>query len=395
MSCSPSIATAANHQRMRAASIFVAAVSILVVGVQPVFIGLLADRLGLSLAQQGWMMSVEMCGSVVGTLLVATWAKHWGARRLCGVMAALLAVLTLLTGFTQDYVVMLALRGLAGAAAGALYAQAVYILGRMPGQDRSYGMLLLLQTALFGVMATTLPLLAGYAGFMGAMLALIFWYLLATVVCQFLPHQVGAAEVMHAPVGDMGPTAFGVAALAGMLCLQVAIYAVWGFIDSIASTDGLSSVEIGWAVGIGLLGGLPGAALPSVLGKRCGRLPMILLGSFCVALAVWLLGQGVKSGEQLAGVVFVMNFGWVLALSYYMAAVVSHDANGRLARLVSVVQVTSAAFAPTVLSLLLGDGGLSLIFSFSVGAVLLGGLLLTIVGLGISQRRQAMRTVIS
>lgn len=395
MSCSATIATAATLQRMRAASIFVAAVSILVVGVQPVFIGLLAERLGLSLPQQGWMMAVEMCGSVVGTLLVASWAKRWGARRLCGVMAALLAVLTLLTGLSQDYAAMLALRGLAGVAAGALYAQAVFILGRMPGQDRSYGVLLLLQTTLFATMATALPLLAERAGFMGAMLALTFWYLVAAVACRFLPHQVGAAEAMQTPVAEMGPSAFGVAALAGMLCLQVAIYAVWGFIDGIASADGLSSVEIGWAVGIGLLGGLPGAALPSVLGKRCGRLPMILLGSLGVALAVWLLGQGVKSGEQLAGVVFVMNFGWVLALSYYMAAVVSHDPSGRLARLVSVVQVTSAAFAPTVLSLLLGDGGLALIFTFSVGVVLLGGLLVTLVGLGIGQRRQAVRVATS
>lgn len=394
MSCSPSAATPAAHQRMRAASIFVAAVSILVVGVQPVFIGLVAERLGLSLSQQGWMMAVEMCGSVVGTLLVASWSRRWGARRLCGVTAVLLAGLTILAGLSQDYALMLGLRGLAGVAAGALYAQAVYILGRMPGQDRSYGVLLLLQTTLFAAMATTLPLLAEYVGFMGAMLALTFWYLLAAVACRFLPHQVGAAELMQAPVAEMGPTAFGVAALAGMLCLQVAIYAVWGFIDGIASADGLTSVEIGWAVGIGLLGGLPGAALPSLLGKRCGRLPMILLGSLCVALAVWLLGLGVRSSEQLAGVVFVMNFGWVLALSYYMAAVVSHDSSGRLTRLVSVVQVTSAAFAPTVLSLLLGDGGLALIFGFSVAAVLLGGLLVTLVGLGVGQRRQQVHVVI-
>lgn len=43
-----------HHSRAaRAACIFVAAIAILVVGIQPVFIGLMAERLGLSLPQQG------------------------------------------------------------------------------------------------------------------------------------------------------------------------------------------------------------------------------------------------------------------------------------------------------------------------------------------------------
>lgn len=395
MSCAQSSPLAGSFTLMRIAAIFVAAVSILVVGIQPIFIGLLAERLGLSLAQQGWMISVEMCGSVFGTLLVASLARRWGSRSLCATAALLLSGLTLLTAFSEQLFSMLVIRCLAGIAAGGLYAQAVYLLGRMPGQDRSYGFLLLLQTSIFALMAAVLPLLAAYAGFVGAMLVLALWYLLAAFACHFLPRHVGPVQASSAMLPDAGPASFGVAALAGMLCLQVAIYAVWGFIDGIAGGDGLSSIEVGWAVGIGLLGGLPGAALPSLLGNRCGRLPMILLGSLCVALAVWLLGAGVHSGERLAGVVFLMNFGWVLALSYYMAAVVSHDSSGRLTRLVSVVQVTSAAFAPTVLSLFLGDGGQALIFAFSVGAVLLGCLLAALVGLGLGYRRQQLRSVLA
>lgn len=394
MSCSQSTVAPATHQLMRAASIFIAAVSILVVGVQPVFIGLVAERLGLSLGQQGWMISVEMCGSVIGTLFAASLSRRWGSRTFCAVSAFLLGALTMLTGLAEHYASMLVLRCCAGIAAGGLYAQAVYMLGRMPGQDRSYGVLLLMQTAIFSVMAAALPMLSQAAGFIGAMLVLALWYFLACIACRFLPRRLEAEQTVQEAAADVGPASFGVAALAGMLCLQVAIYAVWGFIDGIAGGDGLSAIEVGWAVSIGLLGGLPGAALPSLLGNRCGRLPMILLGSLCVALAVWLLGLGVHSGERLAGVVFLMNFGWVLALSYYMAAVVSHDSSGRLTRLVSVVQVTSAAFAPTVLSLFLSNGEQTLIFSFSVGAVLLGGLLATLVGLGVGYRRQQLKGMV-
>lgn len=58
-----------------------------------------------------------------------------------------------------------------------------------------------------------------------------------------------------------------------------------------------------------------------------------------------------------------------------MAAVVTHDPDGRLARLVSVVQVSSAASAPTLLSLAMGSDGQGLIFTFSLVAVLFGGVL--------------------
>lgn len=53
---------------LRAACILIAAGSILAVGIQPIFIGLLVERLGLTLAQQSSVMSAEMCGSIFGTL---------------------------------------------------------------------------------------------------------------------------------------------------------------------------------------------------------------------------------------------------------------------------------------------------------------------------------------
>lgn len=376
---------------MRFASIFIAAISILVVGVQPVFIGLVADRLGLSMAQQGWVISVETSGAVLGTLLVNFFVNRLGSRILCSAATLAVGCLTLLTAIAEDYSVVLALRCLAGFAAGILYAQVVFLIGRMPGQDRSFGFLLLLQTALFAVMATALPIVAADFGFSATMVLLSCWYFLAFVACRFLPRGVDDKEAVEQRDIPVGPTSFGIASLTGMLCLQVAIYAVWGFIDSIAGADGLTSIEVGWAVGLGLLGGLPGAALPSLLGNRFGRLPMIIIGSICVAFSVWALAAGVKTGSELAAVVFLMNFGWVMALSYYMSAVVNHDATGRLTRLVSVVQVTSAAFAPTIISLFLGEGGHTLIFAFSIGSVMLGCFLAFVVGLGLGYLRQHVR----
>lgn len=379
-----------HHPRAaRAACIFVAAIAILVVGIQPVFIGLMTQRLGLSLPQQGSLIAVEMCGSVIGTLLVPLFAARLGNRLVCQCMAAALVLFNAAACLADAIGPLLALRLLAGMASGALYAQAVFALGRMPGPDRSFGLLLLTQTLVFALMAAVVPQLAERLGGGGALGAITGWFALAWWACGVLPRRLEVGEQVPSGPAACGSAAVGIAALLGMLCLQFSIYAVWGFVDGLAGEQGLDAAQVGWAVSLGLLGGLPGAGLPSLLGRRVGRLPMILIGSLCVALSVVLLARGVEQAAGLAGVVFLMNFGWVLALTYYMAAVVTHDSDGRLSRLISVVQVSSAASAPTLLSLVMGDDGQRLIFTFSLVAVLFGGVLQLLARM--TQRRPAGR----
>lgn len=379
-----------HHSRAaRAACIFVAAIAILVVGIQPVFIGLMAERLGLSLPQQGTLIAVEMCGSVIGTLLVPLFAARLGNRLACQSMAAALVLFNAAACLADALGPLLALRLLAGMASGALYAQAVFALGRMPGPDRSFGLLLLTQTLVFALMAAVVPQLAEHLGGGVALGVITGWFALAWWACGVLPRQLEVGEAVLSGPAACGSAAVGIAALLGMLCLQFSIYAVWGFVDGLAGEQGLDAAQVGWAVSLGLLGGLPGAGLPSLLGRRVGRLPMILVGSLCVALSVVLLARGVAHAAGLAGVVFLMNFGWVLALTYYMAAVVTHDPDGRLARLISVVQVSSAASAPTLLSLAMGSDGQGLIFTFSLVAVLFGGVLQLLARM--AQRRPAGR----
>ena len=73
-----------------------------------------------------------------------------------------------------------------------------------------------------------------------------------------------------------------------------------------------------------------------------------------------------------------MNFGWNLALSYYMSLVVTHDPSGRLTKLVGVVQVASAAAAPTLLSLIIEGNDRRSLFVLSAGAILVGCVLVIV-----------------
>ncbi|KUM44704.1 MFS transporter [Pseudomonas sp. EpS/L25] len=369
----------ANQNLVRAACILIAAASILVIGVQPIFIGLLTDRLGLTLAQQSWAMSAEMCGSIIGTLLYLPMIRYLGPRAITLSSALLLLVANAATASVTQLDPLLVLRGLSGLSSGILYSYAVYWLGSMSGQDRSFGILLLVQNALFSSNAVILPMMAEWQGFSGAIYYLTAWFVLVCCLCFCLPakHREERQPLTNEPWLS-GLSLVGVGSLLGMLFMQLSIYSLWGFVEGIGSDAGVTPVNIGWAISIGLLGGLPGAALPSVAGRHLGRVPMILTGSLAVLGAIYMLAMRIHSAADLMIAVFLMNFGWNLALSYYMSSVVANDPSGRLTKLVGVVQVASAAAAPTLLSLLIQGNDRHSLFVLSSGAILLGcGLVLS------------------
>ncbi|MDT3718270.1 MFS transporter [Pseudomonas oryzihabitans] len=372
----------ANQNLVRAACILIAAASILVIGVQPIFIGLLTDRLGLTLAQQSWTMSAEMCGSIVGILLYLPMIRYLGPRAITLSSALLLLFANAATASVTQLGPLLVLRGLSGLSSGILYSYAIYWLGRMSGQDRSFGILLLVQNALFSSNAVILPMMAEWQGFSGAIYYLTAWFVLVCCLCFCLPvkHREERQPVANEPQpsGLSGLSLVGVGSLLGMLFMQLSIYSLWGFVEGIGSDAGVTPVNIGWAISIGLLGGLPGAALPSVAGRHLGRAPMILTGSLAVLGAIYMLATRIHSASDLMIAVFLMNFGWNLALSYYMSAVVANDPTGRLTKLVGMVQVASAAAAPTLLSLLIEGNDRHSLFVLSSGAILVGcGLVLS------------------
>jgi MFS family permease len=371
-----------NNLAFRIACILIAGISILVVGVQPIFIGLVTEQWALSLGQQSAVMSAELCGALVGTLLSMRLALRFGVRRSCLVAALGLLLVNLMTASGGQFDTLLLLRFAAGMGSGLLYAHAVYCLGRISGQGRSYGMLLFFQTAIFSCVAACLPIVAEQWGFAWAIYFIAAWFVVVCVACAYLPAQHDSGGEFERVRPFTGVPLIGRFALIGMLCLQLSVYSIWGFIDGIGGDAGISPVNVGWAVSLGLLGGLPGAAVACVVGGRFGQVPMIAAGSLMVLLSIVLLASPLRNAVDLAFSVFLMNFGWLLALSYYMALVVSHDANGSLTKLISLVQVASAAAAPTLLAMVLQGSGKAPLFVASSVAIILGGVLMVaLVGL--------------
>lgn len=361
-----------NNLLLRAALIYIAATALIIIGVQPIFIGLVAERMNLDLSQQGWILSSEMTGTLLGSLLLPLLGRRFGGRGLylAGALAALL--LNVLSATLDSLATLVLCRLACGVATGLLYAGAISGLGRLPGQDRSYGLSLLIQTAVFALYATCMPQLAEVLGNRGAVASIGGWFVLIALVALAIPTRLHREAPLPVAQSGVGCATLGRHALLGMLCLQLAIYCIWGFVDPLARERGISPVEVGWSFGLGILGGLPGGALPSLLGARVRRGPMIAFGSLLVLLSIVLLARQAQDAEQLCVALFLMNFGWVLALTYYMGAIATNDPRGTLTPWVSILQVAAAALAPAFVALQQQSAGHEAIFVSAGVAVVLG-----------------------
>lgn len=176
-----------NTLLLRAALIYIAATALIIIGVQPIFIGLLAERLHLDLSQQGWVLSSEMSGTLLGCLLLSIPRRHPSGRGLYLAAAFAALMLNLLSAALDTLTNLILCRFACGIAAGLLYAGSISGLGRLPGQDRSYGLSLLIQTAVFALYATCLPQLAEQFGHRTAIASLGFWFVLVAMAALFIP----------------------------------------------------------------------------------------------------------------------------------------------------------------------------------------------------------------
>lgn len=359
---------------LRAALIFIAVVSIIIIGVQPIFIGLLVERLDLNLAEQGWVISIEMAGMALGTLLLPPLARRCSGRSLCLAFVGLNLLSNLLSAHADGLSLLMLSRLATGTCGGALYAYAVWGLGRLPDQDRSFGFMLLLQTPIYSFYAAALPALAEDAGTRMALYSFAGWVLLMGLASLCIPKNLQlTAPSEQASASQNGCAIIGRYSLVGMLFLQVAIYCVWGFIDQLGRERGISAVDIGWAFGVGgAVGGLPGALLPSVLGARVSRGLMIALGSLAVLVSTAMLTGQSHDTFELMVAISLLNFGWVLALSYYMSTITINDPHGNLTPLVSITLMSAAAVTPAVIGMAMQDSNRTLIFLVSSVALLLG-----------------------
>ena len=374
----------------KAAGVFIAAAMLVLMGVQPILLGLYSDHLHLSLSQGGWVLAAEQSGAAAGALIgywLATRAS-WSYSIVAGSLLA--AAVSIATAFAAGFTDLVFLRFASGAAMTMAYTVAINFLGHLATPDRTFGVLMMLQTAFISAAAFALAQLAINFGYFTAIASGAALFVATILAATWLPKNATRLSAnAPQPSQHHHNRLLASAGLVGSFLLQLSVFAVWGFLERVGRRDGLSNTLVDNAIGIGVLGGILGGLLPAVIGARFGRNVMIALATVLLVFSYAGLSREMN-WVSYVGWVTLLNVGWVLGITYYMGLAVRHDPDGRFTRLLPFAQVLGAGAGPACSALVTGNDRLWPIFLVASLAAVAG---LAIVLAAAAQARSATHRV--
>lgn len=330
----------------------------------PVMMGIVARGWSLADDQIGLLASAELGGLAIGTLAALALTRKWGARRTAFLAMLALALANAAALAAPNLSSLMALRGLAGLAAGAGLAICYVNVANSRHPERNFAIFTLVQLLLGAIGLFALPPLANLIGW-GAPYGLLGASACLGMIATLLPPATGREPVGVSEAAPPAPSprpstagrvnATGLLALAGVGFYFIAITAVWAYLDRIGSAIALSQARIATIVAASQILAMAGATCASVMAGRLSLGTSLLGGSLITILGITTLVFA-DGPASFALAVAMVSFAWNYVTAPQFAAVATVDANGFLAGLMSTVTSVGAAAGPALGSQMLGHG---------------------------------------
>lgn len=354
----------------------IAAVALSCIGVfgilsAPIIANILGVSLNLNADQIGMIVSAEIAGSALASILATFWIQKANWRLFAGVAVSVVVVLNILSGYQTDSMALVGLRFLAGfVGQGTAFAVGIGIINSSSNPDRLFGFVVAAQVSIGVLTLLVLPGLGENYGIKGVLwplgaLALIVLPMIAWVPSKS-PKQVdtGAGEQIAASATP------AIIALTILLIWCTGLGAVWAFLINIGVAAGLENTAAGQALAISTTIGIAGALAASALAGRGGRLAPVTIALLIQMAAIMLL-QGELSFLRFAATCAVFQVFWNFTGPYLMGMVAASDASGRISVLIPVAQTGGFALGPAIAGGLMTDGSLTAANNVGVVGILI------------------------
>ncbi len=360
------------------AAIFLAGIAgALITGLKPALLSSYVSHAGINEIVAGYLVSVEVIGALIGTLIIALRGHIWDRRRTLIVGLLALIAGNLFAAAVDGAVQLGSVRFVAGLGEGLTTGLFAAVLAGDPKPDRQFGLftviILLVAAGAYRLVPVTLDL-GGMAGFFGmlsipALFALVF----SPASPRRPPKRVAdttasenAANTLTTP-DKTAPSRITAAVLVfGAIAYYLSAGGVWPYMGQIGMSTGLSAEEVSRIFAYSQAWGAVAAIVPMAVGSRFGRsLPITVSVGIGAACLLLLIGKhGAPWIFSLAAQAFM--FGWLLFFPYLMGLTSSLDPLGRLSSLVYTVQNIGFFLGPILCAQAILIGGYPAVLWFGV-----------------------------
>ena len=323
----------------------------------PIFVGTYIDHLGFSDETSGWVVSANIAGIGLISLIVSLRCHHWSMRRVAACGLVLVVLTDLSTLFVNSLAVFTALRFLSGIGSGAAIAAATVAVGRLAVPDRGYGMF---GAFVYGVQATgmfSLPLLLpdiGYGGFVVVISGLALLALILTPVLDIYTWQKDSGEtevemkvLLHWTV---------ILTILAFCIYGIANGGFWAFSERIGLDAGLDHETIGMVLGIGAIEGIAGSMLVYWIEVRFGRLLPLSVGIGMLILVMFIL-INVRTEMDYIIAMLIFTGCYSITIPYFLSIQADIDPGGTVVLFGQFMNLVGISIGPALAGTLIGISG--------------------------------------
>ena len=318
--------------------------------VLPIILGALVDYRGFTLANVGYVGSVEILGMALAVAISTGLINRMPRNRLAFIAAIALGLTQISSAFTLAPSLFFAERFVAGLSAGCMAGVLASTIALAQAPERLTAFIYLIDALLASLLYLVLPAVIVHFELAGAYALLGAATLLIAPVFLLLPARGPATTPARAGLRKDAARVIGFA-----IILSAAAAAHWTFTERMALKVGLNMAQVGQVFAASLVVGIIGASIAAWIGDRFGSIRPIMLAWTMVLVMGFAMPYLPTPAAFILGFC-LLRFFTNINDPFVVGVVARLDIEGRLTTIFAASGLFGAAIGPFLASTIAGDG---------------------------------------
>ena len=327
---------------------FIAVMSIYPVLTLPVMIGILMDHAGMSSFSAGWLTAVGTLSTASAGFIMSIKMDNKNLQKLSRFTLIIAIFTDLLSAFTAGATIIFFLvRVIWGLAMGVAHASSVSSIAHYDNFKQGFGIYVGLQFIVSGIGLYIIPVYADIIGVTGFFFGFAVLDFVALIFTKYLGSDYNEPVQKNKNNTSLGVmiSVPAIMAIIGFTVFEAANTAQFSYIERFGVISNLTEHQIGIALLVGSLLGIPGAFSIFILGDKFGLVRPLIFGFLLSISALTML---LLSSNYIIYFITscMLGFSWSFCMPFIESLLAKIDRKGRVVAAGSSISFFGSAFGP-------------------------------------------------
>lgn len=327
---------------------FIAVMSIYPVLTLPVMIGILMDHAGMSSFSAGWLTAVGTLSTASAGFIMSIKMDNKNLQKLSRFTLIIAIFTDLLSAFTAGTtIIFFLIRVIWGLAMGVAHASSVSSIAHYDNFKQGFGIYVGLQFIVSGIGLYIIPVYADIIGVTGFFIGFAVLDSVALMFTKYLGSDYNEPAKTNKNNTSLGVmiSVPAILAIIGFTVFEAANTAQFSYIERFGVISNLTEHQIGIALLVGSLLGIPGAFSIFILGDKFGLVRPLIFGFLLSISALTML---LLSSNYIIYFITscMLGFSWSFCMPFIESLLAKIDRKGRVVAAGSSISFFGSAFGP-------------------------------------------------